>query len=44
MEESEDDDEENKRRKEQREMEMNMLKGKSLIDRKRLLNELEAQK
>ena len=44
MEESEEEDEENKQIKDQRERESNMLRGKSLIERKRLLNELEAQK
>ena len=39
-----DDDEDNKRIRDQRERDKNMLKGKSLIERKRLLNELEAQK
>ena len=38
------DEDELKRIKEQQEYERNLLKGKSLIDRKRLLFELEAQK
>ena len=38
------DEDELKRIKEQQEYERNLLKGKSLIDRKRLLSELEAQK